>query len=446
MTRQKNLFKGMISAVAAGALLMQFAYGLAAPIELSLEDSVAVALKNNPVTKLAQDDKTISAWALMEAKSGFGPNLTFTHTDTDTNRNPFDLSGSSWSSISSAFHITSLSILSRWTSDNDLKVSLPVYTGGKVESQVKQAKLNVQVADLEVSKTTQQLKLDTTTAYFDVLQSRNLLQVRQESADNLTAHLKSVQIQYDSGAVNKSDVLRSEVELGNTQQDLIKAQNHFEVTTVKFKRLLGLPRTSQVRLKDSLEYGEIPLSLEDCLRCAMEHRPDFAQAQARIRIAEEGIRLAKSQNQAQVSLNGDVDWNDSRFPGFKNGNWVVSLMASIDVFDSGLTNSKIKTSEISLTKAKEKVVQAEDTIVEEVSEAYLNLKEAENRIAISRTVVKKAEEAYIIAGIRYDEGAGTNLDVIDAQLALTQAKANHVQALYDYNVNKAGLSKAMGVL
>ena len=443
MARQKIILIVVITAV---VLIMQLSHVQAAPIELSLEESIAVVLKNNPVTKLVQDDKAISAWDLAGAKAGFGPTVTFTHTDTETNKNVFDLSGSSWESLANQFHITSSNTSDDFTSDNDIRISLPVYTGGKVESQVKQAKINYQVADLEASKTIQQLKLDTTTAYFAVLQSRNLLQVKQESVDNLTEHLKSVQVQYDSGTVNKSDILRSEVELGNTQQDLVKAQSQYDVAMVKFKKLLSLPRTNQVVLKDNLAYRQFSLTLEECLQCAMTHRPDIAQAQAGVQNAQEGIKLAKSQNQPQVNLNGDLDWNDSHFPGLKNGNWTVSLVASINVFDSGLTKSKMKASEIGLAKAKEKVTQTEDVLVEEIGEAYLNLKEAEKRIKISQSLVEKADEDYKIARIRYEEGIGTNLDVIDAQLAWTQAKANYVQALYDYNVNKAVLEKAMGVI
>ena len=163
-----------------------------------------------------------------------------------------------------------------------------------------------------------------------------MLQVRQDSEDNLIAHLKSVQVQYAAGAVNKSDVLRSKVELGNTEQDLSKEQNNYAVAMVKFIKLLGLPRTSQVGLKDNLTYEELPLSVDDCLQSARAHRPDLAQAQAGIHLAMEGIKLAKSQNLPQLSLNGDLDWNDSHFPGLNNGNWLVSLMASINVFDSGL--------------------------------------------------------------------------------------------------------------
>jgi len=446
MARQKIWFKGLSSAATALILLIQSSYGLAAPMDLSLEDGIAVVLKKNSVIKLVQAEKTISALELVEAKARFGPTLTFTHTDKVTNQNSLNVSASSWRDINNKFNIGLPSNPISLAIDNEFTVSLPVYTSGKMESQVKQAKINYQVADLNVSKTVQELKLNTTIAYFDVLQYQNLLQVRQNSTDNIMAHIKSVQIQYDSGAVDKSHVLRSEVELGNSQQDLIKAQNRYEVAIVKFKKLLGLPHTSQVRLTDTLKYEDLSLSLDDCLRCAIEYRPDLGQAQAVVQSAEEGIKLAKTENLPQVSLRGDINLNDNRFPGLKNGNWAVGLVVSINVFDSGLANNKVKISEIGLAEAKEKVTQAEDVMVEEISEAYLNLKETEKRIEISRTLVDKAEECYKIASIRYEEGAGTNLEVIDAQLALTQAKANHVQTLYDYNSNKAILRKEMGVL
>lgn len=445
MTGQRKWLGKLSSVIVIGGILLQSSYALAAPMELSLADSLVMAEKNNPAAKMAQEDKDVSRWNLEGARAGFGPTLTYTHTASDTNESI--LSGSNLTYLTDLFHIQSSSTMPPTVEyDNKLQVSMPVYTGGKVESQVKQAKLDFQIADLEIVKTAQQLKLDTTNAYFAVLQAQDLVGVNQESVNKLQAHLNSVQTQYDAGAVNKSEVLRSVVELGRSQQELIKAQNQYEITIVKLKKLLGLPRSSLVTLKDTLTAEPMELSLEECLQNARDHRPDFAQAKAQIHKAEAGTALAKSQNLPQVNLKGDTDWNDSHFPGLKNGNWGISIVASVNIFDSGLTKSMVKASEISTLKAQEKVTDLQDTILEEVNEAFLNLKEAEKRIAISQTVAQQAEEDYKIAGVRYEEGAGTNLDVIDAQQVLTKAKSDHVQALYDYNTDKAALRKAMGML
>lgn len=103
-------------------------------------------------------------------------------------------------------------------------------------------------------------------------------------------------------------------------------------------------------------------------------------------------------------------------------------------------------------RQEEKLLQAEETYRDtvnsvelEVRSNYLGLREAEKRISTTQVAVAKAEEDFHIAQVRYMAGVGTNLDVIDAQVALTEAKTNFVNALYDYNTSKIALETSMGV-
>jgi outer membrane protein len=146
-----------------------------------------------------------------------------------------------------------------------------------------------------------------------------------------------------------------------------------------------------------------------------------------------------------LSLAGTNGWSDTEFPGAKNSNWMVSLNLSLNVFDSGLTRSQVKQAEYGVISSQEQARQTRDGVALEVRDAYLSMKEAEKRIETSKVAVDQAEEDYKIAEVRYTAGVGTNLDVIDAQLSLAQAKTNYTQALYDFNTSKAKLEKAMGI-
>jgi len=441
MVRQQIWRKYLLIVLLGGILLENPLYVLAAPLELSIADSIALALQNSPSVKMTEDDKAISNWAIAEAKANFGPSLKYSHKDTRTGMPQYSLSqylsGTIFADIAFGGIYNSFG--------NTLSVNVPLYTGGGLEGQLDKAKKNLQVADLEVEKNKQQLKLDTTTAYFDVLGALDQLQVNQESLDNLTAHLKSVQAQYEEGVVNKADVLRSEVEVINAQQDVMVAQNKYNLTMVSLKKVMSLPLTSEIKLKDDLNYQQYTATVDDCITYALKNRPDVIQGQTKIDIAKSDVKVAKSNNLPQVSLAGSNNWNDDSFPGLKQDYWMVSLTASINVFDSGLTKAKVKGAESSVGKAQDGVEQVRQTAALEVSQAYLNLKVAEERIKTSKNAVDKAQEAFKINEICYKEGVGKNLDVIDAQLALVKAETNYNQALYDYNSNKAKLDKAMGL-
>lgn len=432
MTKSYIGKRSLVGLLFAGCMLLGSVVQ-AAPVELSLDESVALALKNNPAVQIKAADREKAAWAVREAQAAKGPTLTFAHADTRTSParvvNP----------------ITGATPNMYETYDNKLKLNIDLYTGGRVEALITQAKLSLQSADLEMTKTRQQTKLDATTGYFSLLQNRNLVQVNQESVDNFTAHLRNVQAQYDVGTVARSDVLRSEVELANAQQKLIQAQNNYEVAMATLSNVLGLPHSSEIRLKEELKYEKYGQSLDDCLKFALVNRPDVNQAQAGLDKAKEGVKVARSGYLPTISFNGTKDWNDNEFPGDKNQNWYAGVSANLMLFDTQLTRSKVKEAEYGVVNANETARQTRDSVALDVRKAYLNMREAEKRIETSKVAVDKAEEDFKIAQVRYTAGVGTNLDVIDAQLALTQAKTNYIQAMYDYNSNRANLDKAMGV-
>jgi outer membrane protein TolC len=317
-----------------------------------------------------------------------------------------------------------------------------LYNGGRTDRQIDQAKEGVLVSDLGIQKAKQQLKLDVTTAYFNVLQAQNMVNVNQETVDNFKQHLTSVEEKLKVGVVAKSDVLRSEVELANAEQNLIKAENSYSVAVATLLNIMDRTSETVVVLKDDFGYEKSTVTLEDSLALARKNRPDIAQADASVRIAERGVAIAESGNSPTVSLSASKGWNDSVMPD--NGNWSAGVSANWNIFDAGLTKSKVRQADASLIKAKEQAKQVNDSAALEVRQAYLNMLEGEKRIETTDVASQKAQEDMTIAKEKYRAGVGTNLDVIDAQLALTQARTNRIQALYDFNVSKAKLDKAIG--
>lgn len=423
MLRKKTLVRPAVSLLATGLLVLNTAIPLVSAAELSLEDSIALALQNNPAIKMAAADKEKATWGIKENEAGKAPSLSLSNSN---NR----ASGAGGAAASDSFNTA-------------LRVNWPLYTGGRTEGLIDQAKYNASIAAAGVDKVKEQVKLDTTTAYFSVLQNNNLVTVNQQTVDNLAAHLKNVQAQYQVGTIAKSDVLRSEVELANAQQNLTKAQNAYDVSVASFNNIIGLPLDGQNTMKDELAYEAFPMSLDDSIQMAKEKRPEIAQSQDTIQSAKAGIKVADSGKLPTITASGSQGWSGSKFPG-DNSNWTVGVSASWNVFDAGVTNAKIKQAQANMDKVSQSDQQTRTAIELEVRQAYLSMKEAEARIETSKVAVDKATEDLKASQAKYYAGVGTNLDVIDAQVALTQAETNSTQALYDYNVNKAKLQKAIG--
>lgn len=410
----------------------------AATLELDLEETIQRALLTNPSIKIAEYNRKAAKADYSAAKGARGISISLNHNSTRggyADNQEDILSGASLGKRIGNNH------------SNSITASLPIFTGGELQGQIGQAKANYRSMLSAEEQAYNEMKETATTGYFNMLNATNMKALRQESVDRLQAHLDNVIAQYNVGIVARADVLRSEVELANAQQNYITASNEYDVAEATLNNIIGTPLNTTLKLKDSLQYVPYDNDMAYCLAYSEQHRPELKQAEYAIDSAEAALVVACSGHMPKVYANASNNWggNGSDWPGDDDENWSVGVTASMNVFDSGVTWSKIHAAQENLAKAKESQRQIKDNVELEVRTDYLNLREAEKRITTTQVAVASAEEDYHIAVVRYQAGVGTNIDVMDAQEALTQAKTNYYQALYNYNTSKAALNTSMGV-
>ncbi|WP_296897667.1 TolC family protein [uncultured Megamonas sp.] len=397
-------------------------------VDLTLDNTVEMALENNRTIKQAVYDTDSARWALSEAKGQKGFSI-------------------SWQTAAAAVGGETYDQQNRDSSyQNVVEASIPLYTGGQLENNIKGKEIGVDISDLTLENTKQQIKYDTTKGYYNILQCRNLVGVNQETVDQLQAHLDTVNAKYAAGTVAKSDVLRSQVELADAKQNLVNAENNYDLSISSLNNLIGLPIDTKINIQDELKYTKYDLSLAECMDLAMNNRPDGIAAAKSVEQAKTSVKVAQAGNLPQVSayasytIDGDDAFNNDAAEQSE-----IGVKASWSIFDNNVTKSQVRQAEAALAKAQENVQYVNEGIQLEVHQAYLNLLSAEKNIQTTSVAVNQASEDYNIAQVRYTAGVGTNIDVMDAAVALTTAKTNYVQALYDYNVSKAQLDKAMGL-
>lgn len=413
----------------------------AATLELDLEETIQRALLTNPSVKIAESQRKEAKADYSAAKSARGISISLNHS---TGRGGY-------AEAQRRFNTA----MGTWISDkqignshsNSVTASLPIFTGGELQGQIGQAKANYRSMLSAEEQAYNEMKETATTGYFNMLNATNMKALRQESVDRLQAHLDNVIAQYNVGIVARADVLRSEVELANAKQDYITASNEYDVAEATLNNIIGTPLNTTLKLKDSLQYVPYDNDMAYCLAYSEQHRPELKQAEYGVDAAEAALVVARSGHMPKVYANASNNWggNGSNWPGDDDENWSVGVTASINVFDSGVTWSKIHAAQEALVQAKESQRQIKDNVELEVRTDYLSMREAEKRITTAQVAVASAEEDYHIAVVRYQAGVGTNIDVMDAQEALTQAKTNYYQALYNYNTSKAALNTSMGV-
>lgn len=413
----------------------------AATLELDLDETIQRALLTNPSVKIAEYNRKAAKADYSAAKGARGISISLSH---ESGRGGY---ADNHILRDAAGRILSNDKQIGNTHSNSITASLPIFTGGELQGQIGQAKANYRSMLSAEEQAYNEMKETATTGYFNMLNATNMKALRQESVDRLQAHLDNVIAQYNVGIVARADVLRSEVELANAQQNYITASNQYDVAEATLNNIIGTPLGTTLLLKDRLQYEPYENDMAYCLAYSEQHRPELKQAEYAIDSAEAALVVARSGHMPKVYANASNNWggNGSDWPGDDDENWSVGVTASMNVFDSGVTWSRIHAAQENLAKAKESQRQIKDNVELEVRTDYLNLREAEKRITTTQVAVASAEEDYHIAVVRYQAGVGTNIDVMDAQEALTQAKTNYYQALYNYNTSKAALNTSMGV-
>ena len=434
--KRNGFYKKLTALVVSGLMMTAGQTALAAnTVEIGLSDSVQMALENNRTIKESLADVDVANWAISQSRRKFGPTLSWSTTAARTGGESFKLAARSSTEDY------------QWNYGNTLQVGMPLYNE-PLRQQVEVSKLALNSADLALENTKQAVRLQATSAYYQILQARNLIDVQQDAVNTLQTHLDNVNAQFRAGTVAKSDVLASQVQLANAQQALVTAQNNYDVAISTLNNIIGLPTSTVLSLHDQLKYTKYDLTLSDCTRYALANRADGAAAVYAVKQAEQGVKAQKGGYLPTV--NGAVARNIGGEQPFRanhssSNNWSAGVSAAWDIFDNGVTQANVKSAEASVEKAKEASAQMDESIELDVRTAFLNLQAAEKNIHTTEVAVTRAQEDYKIAQVRYSAGVGTNLDVMDAEEKLTSARTNYYTALYNYNTSKASLDKAMGI-
>lgn len=401
-------------------LFMQSTVIFAAP--LSVEQAVQMAMENHLDIKIAEKNGEQAKYALQSTE------------------------GSQKISVdaSNTFYLKQLRYPAQ-TNSTALTLSLPLYSGGKNEGNIEIAKTDVAIAGLDLLRTKQDVKLKTVSAYYDVLEAQKVQAVDQETVDNYILHLNNVKAQYSVGNIAKADVLRSEVELADAEQALVKAKNSYDVAVNALKNLIRWKSAEPLEFIDDFQYIPVRKTMEECVKSAKEHRPDLKKYRLNIEESQTNVEVASADKKPAVSLMAGTSWGSNVLPSEDEQNLYVGVKTSWNLLDGQVTKAKIKKAQSAVDTAWLQLQSQEDSAELSVKEYYLGVKEAEKRMETTQVAIHKAKEDHFIAEAKYQAGEGVILDVIDAQLALTTAKNNYIAAQYDYVTNKAKLENAMGI-
>jgi outer membrane protein len=285
--------------------------------------------------------------------------------------------------------------------------------------------------------------------YLMVLRTRRLLAVAEEALELSRGRLEKAQAMVEVGSAVRSDVLRAQVELSSNQLDVISAQNDVRLAETDLGHFLGLEDDVTLELEDVLATGEMEYSLSEALSKASMDRPDIKQAAAALGAAGHSVWRERGGWFPYVSFSYTDYYTSNEFADklinlHRDASWSWNLTVAVDLFDGFQTFGRVRQAKARRNSAREDLIQTRRDAAFEVKEAFYSVEEARQRVEVSQKTVEVAEEELRLSEERYRLGAGTMLEQIDSQVALSEARTSHIEALYDLLLSQARLVRATG--
>jgi len=339
--------------------------------------------------------------------------------------------------------------------NSDIQIVQGIYEGGKLIAAIQAAsatkKQSIAQYQTQVADTLLAVRL----AYYDVLLAAQQITVNEASVKLLQKELDDQQRRFDAGTVPHFNVLRAEVALANAKPNLFHATSQYRVSKNVLANLLGynLPRevleNIPLNLTDTFDITSWNMSLPDAIQQALERRTELTDLREQVVLQNLNIVNAKSGYKPTVQAFAGYTWNNSQFTdpndlGYTIHGWNVGGQLTWAFFDGGLTIGKVQQAKALYKKSQTELEDRSRQIELDVRTAYSDFLEAKEVLDSQTKVQEQAEEALREANARFDAGTGTQLDVLDAETSLTQARTTQVQALHDYATARARLERAIG--
>jgi outer membrane protein len=360
-----------------------------------------------------------------------GPEIAATATPTPgATATPVGSSGFNFSGVERSYNVK-------------IEATQVIFAGGRIVSQIRAANFTRDgsyfgfrnVVDTVVSTVKQQ--------FYQVLLNRELIHVQEESVKLLQSQLQDQQNRFEAGTVPRFNVLQAQVALSNQYPLLIGAQNNYRISQLQLAKTLGLdfdPSRGDgppLEAVGNLEYRPRHMLLTTAIELAKERRPFLKQQKAIVLSNAEQVRVARAGYFPQVSAFGGTQARSSSLsdnPRDVSTGYIFGATGTWAIWDWGATYGAVKQAKAVLEESKITFDDANRQVELEVQQQDSNLKQSAELVKATEQSVGQAEEALRLASARLSAGAGTQLEVLDSRVQVTQAQSNRLQALYNYSV------------
>ncbi|MBI2968124.1 MAG: TolC family protein [Bacteroidetes bacterium] len=413
-------------------------------LSLSLEQSVAFALKENRAVQIAGLEISKTNYLVHEVLGSFYPKAEITGQYLRNLQRPviFLPEGSPFGTV--------LRLGSDNSYSTNLSLSVPVYSAA-LSASVRLARQGMELAGESSRGSKINAAADVRKAYYNALLAHEAISVIEKAYQNAKENVENIRQMNKQGVVADYDLIRAEVQSENLKPQLEQAQDNYEFSVNMLKNAIGIPAQQQVLLMDSLTIAGIEnnYDLATALVILQQQNTNLKQMDLHLKIAGEQTSLSRSARYPYLAAFGNYQvqsqTNDFKFGEYK---WVntslVGLQLKFPVFNGFATNYKIKQNEITARELSLQKEMVTEILKVQLMNIVAKINLAKSRIESQKQTIALAEKGLSIARVRYHSGAGTILELNDAEAALMQAKLNYLQTVYDFRIAVTEFEKLTG--
>ncbi len=408
------------------------------PDSLSLKEVINLTLTNQPLINQAIEQVNAEDAKIKEQKSNYYPQV--------------DGSLSyAWIGPIISLSFPGMGNFNFNTPNNyDMHVSAgyTLYDFGKREAGLDLIKSYKLSAEEKINLIKSNLSYSAIQTFYTILFLEKSINVTDDQINTLNKHLDVTKKKVITGSATDFDVLTTEVRIASAQNAKIDLQNALRKEKIYLQNLIGYNSEQPFNLSGNFTLNEFNANEDSLIIQAYKMRPEIKLAKDAENSAKISQNLYSLGDRPTISIGANYGLKNGFFPNLDvlRGNWAAAISVNIPIFNGYRTDAKVEEAEANLKSSSQEILSLERKIKTEVQSAYSDLQLNREKLATTKLQVKQAEEAVSRAVVKYRDGVITNLDLIDAETTLAEAKLLYLQVIYKNLISKYALEKVIGTV
>jgi outer membrane protein TolC len=439
------------SKIATAFIILLSALSTASGRVLTLDDCIELALENNKDVIYTRNQEKIASGNVWQAFGAFLPSLYLSGDATETRTERYTAIASAYDPDTQEIIPVSVEMggVSKSYSLGG-SASLTLFDGGRNVFNFLGAKADKKHFSYLTESSEQALIYNVKGLYFAYLTFLDKKEISEEAVKRGEEQYKLAKSKYEVGSASKSDVLKAQVQYGNDKLGLIETQNAVKVAHANLAYLIGVDVNSDVEFSAEFKPKKYDGTEMDALKFGLAHYPGLLASESNLTAAKYDVRSTFGRYLPSLSISVGRSWSNNRWSEVKefrdeDARWSIRTSLSIPIFENFSRKRDMSRAKATLSNARADYYYVKNEVALNIKEAYLEITKADEALKVARENVLAAGEDMSLVQEKYNLGAATILELLDAQVSLITAQNAEAEAEFDYNLAVAKLENAMGV-